>query len=57
MAIMNTTELRHKLHNYLEVAEPQKIKAIYTMVEDEIEGSGIVYTKDFLAELERRYAA
>ena len=27
------------------------------MVEDEIKGSGLVYTKDFLAELERRYAA
>ncbi len=52
---MKTATLRKRLHNYLEVADDKKIKAIYTMVEDSIESSGVVYTQEFKAELDRRY--
>ncbi len=52
---MNTTAIRQKLHNYLEVANDKKIKAIYTMVEEAIEG--VEYTDEFKAELDRRHAA
>ena len=54
---MNTTAIRQKLHNYLEVANDKKIKAIYTMVEEAIEETGVVYTDEFKAELDRRHAA
>ena len=54
---MNTATIRQKLHNYLEVANDKKVKAIYTMVEEAIENSGIEYTDEFKAELDRRYAA
>lgn len=43
---MNTSALRRQLHNYLEVAEDKKIKAIYTMMENEIRGSSIEYTDE-----------
>jgi hypothetical protein len=33
---MNTTVIRQKLHNYLEVANDKKVKAMYTMVEEAI---------------------
>ncbi len=34
---MNSTEIRQKLHHYIEIAQDKKLKAIYTIVEDEIE--------------------
>jgi len=34
---MNTVDIRQKLHDYIEAAPRKKIKAIYTMVEDEID--------------------
>ncbi len=52
---MNSAAIRQKLHNYLEVANDKKIKAIYTMVEEAIEE--VEYTDEFKAELDRRYAA
>jgi putative addiction module component (TIGR02574 family) len=52
---MNTTAIRQQLHNYLEVAEDKKIKAIYTMMEEEIKESAVDYTDEFKAELDRRY--
>jgi len=54
---MTTAAIRQKLHSYLEVANDKKIKAIYTMVEEAIEESGVEYTEEFKAELDRRYAA
>ncbi|CAN5590521.1 hypothetical protein BH11BAC3_BH11BAC3_21910 [soil metagenome] len=33
---MTTAAIRQQLHNYLEVAEDKKLKAIYTMMEEEI---------------------
>ncbi len=33
---LNTTHIKEQLHSYLEVVDDKKLKAIYTMVEDEI---------------------
>ena len=53
---MSTSAIRHKLHNYLEVADDKKVKALYTIVEDEIEKSTVQYNDDFKKELDKRYA-
>lgn len=53
---MTTTAIRKQLHNYLEVAEDKKIKAIYTMMEAEIRESAVEYTDEFKAELDKRNA-
>jgi len=52
---MSTTVIRQKLHNYLEVADDKKVKAIYTMMEAEIEENDIEYSDEFKNELDRRY--
>jgi putative addiction module component (TIGR02574 family) len=54
---MDTAVIRQWLHNFLEVANDKKVKAIYTMVEEAIEDESVEYTDDFKAELDRRYAA
>ena len=33
---MTTATIRQKLHEYINIADDKKVKAIYTMVEDEI---------------------
>ena len=53
---MSTMTIRQKLHNYRKVADDKKVKAIYTMIEEDIEKSAIEYTNDFKKELDRRYA-
>ena len=56
-AIMDSSAIRQQLHNYLEVADDKKIKAIYTMVEEAIAESAVDYTAEYKSELDRRYAA
>lgn len=51
---MNTAAIRQKLHSYLEVADDKKIKAIYAIMEDDIEDRAIEYTDEFKKELDRR---
>ena len=51
---MDTATIRQQLHDYLEVADEKKVKAIYTMVEDEINTNFVVYTDEEKAELDRR---
>lgn len=53
---MTTLAIRQQLHNYLEIAEDKKIKAIYTMMEEEIKESAVEYTDEFKAELDTRNA-
>jgi hypothetical protein len=51
---MKTSEIREKLHLYIETAEEKKLKAIYSMVVDEVE-PGIPWNyKTFLTEMDRR---
>lgn len=51
---MTTTLLRKKLTEYLKVADDKKIKAIYTMVEDEIDTKLHDWDDAFIKELNRR---
>ena len=51
---MTTVALRQKLHQFIDTIEEKKIKAIYTLFENEIEQSEVVYTDEFKAELDRR---
>jgi hypothetical protein len=51
---MDTSAIRQQLHNYLEIADDKKLKAIYVMVEDEIKESIVEYSKELKAELDRR---
>jgi hypothetical protein len=55
---MTATAIRQKLYDYIRIAEDKKIKAIYTMLEDEIT-EDLEWWKDnvFTNELDRRYAA
>ncbi len=51
---MTTTAIREKLVNYLQIADDKKIKAIYTMVEDEINTIENDWDDDFIREMEVR---
>lgn len=51
---MNTADIKRELHNYLEIADDKKLKAIYVMVKDEIKETTLAYTDEFKAELDRR---
>ena len=54
---MTTTAIRNKLYDYIRVAEDKKIKAIYTMLEGEIEQQYDYWNdKVFVAELNKRSA-
>ena len=51
---MTTAVIRKKLADYLKVADEQKIKAIYTMVKDEIDTEANDWSSTFVKELDRR---
>ncbi len=53
---MTTSAIRQQLHNYLEIAEDKKIKAIYTMMEEEIKERSVEYTDELKTELDERMA-
>ncbi len=52
---MKTDEIRQKLHHYIDTAQEKKVKAIFAMVEEEIEET-YDHWEDagFVAELQRR---
>ena len=52
---MRVTEIKKQLHDYIDTADDKKLKAIYTLVEDEISYSGYL-TKEQLEEAEQRMA-
>jgi hypothetical protein len=54
--VMNTAAIRERLHLFIERVEEKKVKAIYTLFEDEITQDEWEYTDEFKAELDRRYA-
>jgi hypothetical protein len=51
---MTTTVIRQKLFDYLKIVDDKKLKAIYTMVEDDINTVANDWDEDFMKELERR---
>jgi hypothetical protein len=52
---MKTEQIKQKLHRYIETTNEKKLKAIYTMVEEEIEETSDLWDdEEFVAELERR---
>jgi hypothetical protein len=52
---MTTVAIRKKLAEYMQVADDKKVKAIYTLFEDEIEQEAMEYSNEFKTELERRF--
>ena len=53
---MSTTVIRQKLHSYLEIANDKKVKALYTMMQEDIEVAEVKYPDEFQKELDNRYA-
>jgi Putative addiction module component len=51
---MGTTQLKQQLHDYIETAGDKKLKAIYTLIEDDIT-EGYQFSEDQKKELDRRY--
>lgn len=51
---MSASQIREKLAGYLQVADEEKIKALYIMLEDEINTPLNDWDDDFTKELERR---
>jgi hypothetical protein len=42
--IMTTSSIRQRLHNYLELADYKKVKAMYTILEEDIEEFSVEYS-------------
>jgi len=53
--IMETINIRQKLHQFIDTIEEKKAQAIYTLFEDEIEQDEVEYSVEFKAELDKRY--
>lgn len=53
--IMGITDIRQKLHRFIDTMEDKKAEAIYNLFEDEIEQEECEYTEDFKSELDKRY--
>jgi hypothetical protein len=51
---MTTTQIKQKLHSYIENAEDKKLKAIYTLLQDDID-EDYKFTKEQEAELDKRF--
>jgi hypothetical protein len=50
--------IRHKLYDYIRVADDKKLKAIYYLLENEIEQTAEWWKdKEFVKELDNRYTA
>ena len=54
---MNTTVIRQQLHNFLELANDKKIKAIYTILENDIRQNDVDYSDELKSTLDERQTA
>lgn len=50
---MSSAQIRQRLHDYIDIAEDKKLKAIYTLLQDDID-DGYQLTEEQKAELDRR---
>lgn len=50
---MSSAQIRQRLHDYIDIVEDKKLKAIYTLLQDYIDG-GYQLTEEQKAELDRR---
>jgi hypothetical protein len=51
---MTETKIRKRLAGYCKTCDIKKVKAIYTIVEDEIEEAASGWDEEFIKEIERR---
>lgn len=51
---MDTYNIREKLQNYLEVADDDKVRAIFTLIKGDLEEMEEDYPEDFKVELDKR---
>ncbi|HEX8279057.1 MAG TPA: hypothetical protein VF540_10200 [Segetibacter sp.] len=51
---MDTAIIREELHHYLEVADDEKLKAIYVILEAAIKDVKLEYSDDYKKELDQR---
>ena len=51
---MSPLEIKQKLHHYIDTAEEKKLQAIYTILEDEIEGEQFYSKEEIKMFYERR---
>jgi hypothetical protein len=51
---MSTLEIKRKLFDYIRNADNRKVKAIYTIIESEIQEDKNVWTDNFVEELNKR---
>ena len=49
---MTISVIKEKLHSFVENGDPKKIKAIYTMLENEIQED--IWTEEFTKEMDKR---
>ncbi|HMH23296.1 MAG TPA: hypothetical protein VK563_16035 [Puia sp.] len=58
MSPNQSASIRHKLYDYIRVADDKKLNAIYNLLENEIEETNEWWkNKGFIAELDNRYEA
>ena len=50
---MSSAQIRQRLHDYIDIVEDKKLKAIYTLLQDDID-DGYQLTEEQKAELDRR---
>jgi putative addiction module component (TIGR02574 family) len=51
---MSTITIRRKLFDYIRDADAQKVKAIFTLVQNDIDEENDIWTQEFTEEMERR---
>lgn len=54
--IMKISSIRQMLHQFIEKAEDKKLKAMYTLFEEEIKQAEWEYTEEFKNTLNERYS-
>jgi hypothetical protein len=51
---MGVVSIRQKLADYIKVADDKKVKAMYALLQEEIDAEVVNYTKDVKEELTKR---